>query len=278
MADNFLIPTRMLKVETLIAELNDRLSQREVMAHPWRVDLLQPIAIGAPAAAPVFSSTASGSVTQQRDWAYQYVSSETGRQTALSPVLTHNLVTSSIEFTGARSAAPNIDVIQVVTRVKNDAETAWRIAGTMANPASGDWTFSDNSIYRQYMDNDPPMLSRCLLDVACGKGFRLRRVKTISDGVLAPDSSAYWIFGLEVYGDQMPKARKQITQDTTKVGLDDQTVYNVPLFRQLAAAPNADLDWALEENDRVYYYQRGVGAVGPLPRRFAMVDVTREVP
>lgn len=278
MGDIIPLPVRMLKVETGIVELNDRLTQRETNNHPWKVDIIQPLALGTPAAAPSFGATSSGSITEARQWAFQYLSTETGQQTALSAALSRVLTASDITFNGARSTDVRMDVVRIVTRLASDTDLAWREVAQIANPSSGLWGYEDNFPYSHYLGNDPPMVFRWLLDGVCGQGYRLRRVKIFASRSLAPSSSAYWIFGLSVYGDQRPLPRYTLSQDTTKVGLTDQSVYNLPLFRQFQDAPSTDLDWALEENDRLYLTMRGVGAVTPLPRLSAMVDVTREVP
>lgn len=275
---NAIDPTRFLKAETLIADLDTKLRKRESNSFSWKVDIIQPVANGTPAAAPALGATASGSITESREWGFQYVSTESSMQTAISSALTATLTSANISFSGARSTDARMDKVQIVTRAYGDTDLAWRVVEQIANPTSGNWYYTDNSPYSAYVANDPPLVWKCLLYGAIDPNILLRRVKLFADRALAPSSSIYWVLGLAVYGDQRGKARYTLSQDTTKVGLTEQSVYSLPLFRQFADAPSKDLDWALEENDRLYLTLRGVGAVTPLPRLSAMVDVTREVP
>lgn len=279
MADPYTIdPTRFLKLENQYADLDAKIRKRELNSFSWKVDIIQPVAHGTPAAAPALGATASGSITEAREWGFQYVSTESSMQTAISSALTATLTSANISFNGARSTDARMDKVQIVTRVVGDTDLAWRVVEQIANPTSGLWYYTDNGPYSAYVGNDPPLVWKALLYGAIDDNLLLRRVKLFADRALAPSTSIYWILGLAVYGDQRPKARYTLSQDTQKVGLTDQSVYSLPLFKQFGDAPTADLDWALEESDRLYLTLRGVGAVTPLPLLSAMVDVTREVP
>lgn len=270
-------PVRKPDLEGLINDLRETFDARWTNERPWIADVPNLYAVNGPTSGLVGTASA-GNVTENRAWAFAYYSRETGRETGLSTAITASLTSEQMEMEGPRSTDRSIDRVRLYTRLNGAGATAWRMVTELDNPTAGNWEHTDNSAYSAYLGNRPPLYFEHLLQTVCGKGYTMRRVKvTAVTGSLEASSSAYWIIRLEVRANARTLPRYTREQDTTKVGIQPQNLYNIPLFHQLTDTPTRDLALALNEDERVYLTLRGVGAVSVLPQLRAMVDVTREV-
>lgn len=272
----YLNPARMLAVEDALNDLRDTMGDPAVTGRPFPVYIPNRLILGSPVTSPVVA-TASGSVTEVRQYAYNFESSEGDYQTKISGATGVELASAKAWIQGDRSTDTRVDLVNIFTRVSGGTSESYRRVTQFANPASGSWNYTDNAGYSTYLGNPPPCQFAYPLQIASAVNFRVRRIRLQASRALAADSSAYWIFWMEV--------RKNLAslpyltlgkQDTKKVGLQGNTIYEIPMWHLRGEAPNRDLDLALGEDDRVYFMSRGVGAVSPLPNLLAMVEVSRE--
>ena len=279
MSGDLVTPVRMLALETSVQGIRDSFNEFATIDRPYAAELPNMLAVGASTAAPTASVLAAGAITENRDWAFSYFSTETGRETALSAVLQQNLVNQRITLTGPRSTRSDVDYVLLYTRITGGGDRAWRLAFQIAKPSSGTWSQVDNAMYVTYLGGEVPMEFTQLMTAPFRGGTKVREVTLWPADDLDPSTSAYWVFGLDFWHQAGTKPFYTIRQDTQVVGLRAKSPYRVPFWRQNQQGPmTRDLDLAVVEGDQVYFYRRGVGSVLPLPRLWAMVDVTREVP
>lgn len=257
----------------VMQEAMDYLSAPSSAEHTWGVPLPNKTLLGTPANAPTFMY-AAGTLSGDFDYAYNYQSTEGDQQTALSPLgNTGAQVLKAITVSGDGSTDPRFDKVGIFRK------SAGAGVGTYLQIAVIDmddpWDYEDEAATSSL--SVPPLLSETLLWTVCGPRFRLRRVKIAWSRDYDPDSAAYYEFWLAMRRDQV-SGYEMITkpQNTAKVGLLRDWIYNVPLFTPDSRNPTRDLDLLVPEDAKVYLMTRGVGSVSPLPSGIAQVLVSRQ--
>lgn len=271
---------KMAKLESNQRLLQDAMRSRLAIDRPVGAPIRSPLMLGSPAAAPSAASVSAGAITEDRDWAFNYESTATGQQTALSAVYNRNCVAEQVELTGARSTDPQVDKVNIWTRLQGSGDEAYHRVTQIANPASGAWTYTDNEEMDAYAGNPQPLAFQTPLLIACGRGFKVRRCKVRFRRALAANASAYWIFWLALIRDQQTVTYWQSPeQRTTTVGFLPDALYPVPYFAPTTGGyPSKDLNLLMNENDLLVFMGRGIGAVDPLPEGSVLATVSEPEP
>lgn len=278
MAGDSVIPVRMLALENAQDDLRDSFNEIRVQSRIFPVYIPNRLILGKPAAAATATASGTG-VTENRAWVYTYGSTEGDFETAISSPVTKNLANEQAWLSGARSIDTRIDLVNIYTQLNGANVDTFRRVTQIANPSSGSWNYTDGNSYASYLGQPAPCVFAYPLQIACGTGFKLRKIKLQSSRTLSANSTAYWKFWLELRKNNTNLAYRIVgMQDTKAVGLQAANVYRLPMFHVNGDNPNPDLDLPLNEDDRVYFMSRGVGAVSPLPNLTGMVEVTRETP
>ena len=278
MSDNLVTPVRMLALESAVQGVRDMFADYATLERPYAVPLMNCLALGAPGSAPV-ATTASGAVTENRQYANSFFSTETGRETTISSPVNSTMSAAQSIVQGPRSTDPAMDYVILYTRHIGATDLMWRLVAQIANPSSGTWTVTDNSYYTAYLSNETPMTSTRMVTAVLRTGTRFRKMQVYPTDDYDAHATNYWILGLDLYRQGQDRPYYTIRQDTTAVGIRARVPYNLPFWRQRqSGAFTQDLDIPMDVGDQVYFYWRGVGSVTPLPPLAAMVDMTREVP
>lgn len=269
------ILTRLAAIEARQRNIFDSLSEKRLRERAVAAPLANPVLLGGGGAAPT-NALAAGAVTENREWAYLYYSSSLNRWTSISVTSTANLVGQQNSLTGPRSTDPQVDYVDVVTRlVGTDGEAWYRVART-ENPAAGTWgPVVDNEGIAAYTGNPQALTIKVPVFLACGVGYRFRRAKVRFNEDLASNATNYWSFWLELVHDQQtnPYWRTPV-QRTTTVGFLKDSLYPVPLQGATIGKPTDDFNLSIEENDLLVFGGQGVGAVAPLPAGTILVTLT----
>jgi hypothetical protein len=262
----------------VVEGLADTISRRSVTRQVWNATIRSHLLGGESAAAPTFVAV-PGALTGDFEYAYSFSSDYLHGETNLSPVLTTGAVAANqIDLTGARSTDPQMTDVNIYRRDTGEGDLDWRLVATIANPAAGSWTYSDNAEIVDLLSQPNPLTFYCPLWVVCGPGYELQRVKVKPEGgELVADPDNYWMLWLlrRKQNQQWPE-RISRTQDTTLSGMSTTGIWN-PFVTSEAGPPRVDLGFPMLENDTLYLGLRGVGAeVPPLPELSCQVDATRK--
>lgn len=104
------------------------------------------LGIDAPTSAPALSLVAGGSLLDGNTYevSYAYRDDELlhrGNDGPTATLTVNAAIGQTIRVTGARSTDPQVDTVEIYVRNTTTGESVRRRVGTVANPASGTWTF-----------------------------------------------------------------------------------------------------------------------------------------
>lgn len=253
----------------------DALAARPTIERTFAVPIRNLLSAGESCKAPGVS-LAGGALSGNFDYAYSFRSSSNGRETPLSAGgNTGVIVSKKVTITGERSLDVAMDTVVLYRKPQGTAASAYQVVGTTDVPDEGAWSIDDEADTSTLGDPGPQV--EWPLWIVCGLGWRLRRVKLLWRELREEDASNYWIFwlGLRKNGHEgFTYVGKP--QTTEHIGLNPNVVWQIPQANAIAEAPDTDLDYEVDENDRLYLMARAVGTPEPLPEGFAQVLVTKQ--